>query len=393
MMLLRPLLFLASFCLALPAQEVSDIMIGTWNIEFLGADPKFRRDTPPRSKADLLAIGEKIQDLGVSLLAVQEICGQEPLDEVARATGPSWRAILGTTGKWTDGKTQQGVGFLFDSNVLDCLHAEELSNFPSQRDELSVFHRKPVTAILKHRATGCDFRIVVVHLKAGRKARDLAKRKAEAKTLREWVGKLAEDPKEDRDLIILGDFNSTYGDDPEVILEDGGVMQYLEQQQPTPTIMHFDTPIDQLCATVDFRELQRNSMQSHAVSSSDAKLAFRKTYSDHFPVTVRMTPLADDDPDATFWRGPAGQRLPPSRRPTQQTPLDVVRVSGGAVRAWPPSVGEMITVQLKGATTPMRAKLLQKLSADRHDSWLVIEFQGDWQAMPLSNVLWIRPGS
>src|SRR5690606_39571389 len=146
--MLRSLLLFVSLCVVLPAQQVTDLLIGTWNIEFLGADPKFRRDTEPRSADDLIAIGHKVKQLGVSLLAVQEISGQAVLDVVARAAGSSWRAILGTSGAWDDGKTQQGVGFLYDSSVLDLLYAEERLDFPSELDGVAVFHRKPVTAAL-----------------------------------------------------------------------------------------------------------------------------------------------------------------------------------------------------------------------------------------------------
>ena len=95
-MMLRFLSLFVSLCFLLPAQFAQDISIGTWNLEFLGADPKFRRDTPPRSPADLLAIGDKVRELGVAVLAVQEICGELPLATVAKAAGPSWRAVLGT---------------------------------------------------------------------------------------------------------------------------------------------------------------------------------------------------------------------------------------------------------------------------------------------------------
>jgi hypothetical protein len=154
-MMLRSILLFVSLCFALPAQIASDIRIGSWNIEFLGADPKYRRDTPPRSANDLIAIGKKVKDLGVVVLGVQEICGEEPLKAVAAAAGPTWRAVLGTTGQWSDNKTQQGVGFVYDSSVVDLVYAEELLEFPSELDGVSVFHRKPVTACFRHLKTRC----------------------------------------------------------------------------------------------------------------------------------------------------------------------------------------------------------------------------------------------
>lgn len=364
-----------------PAQTYTppetSIKIGSWNLEFLGADPKFRRDTPPRAPEDLAAIGNKIRELGVSVLGVQEICGAGVLDQVAEATGPTWRAVLGTTGQWDDGKTQQGVGFLYDSGVLQLVHAEEFLDFPRQREDVSVFHRKPVTACLRHRSAGFDFRIVVVHLKAGRKARDLNKRRVEAKTLREWVDKLRAKPGEDQDIVILGDFNCSYGDEPERVLEAGSVMQYLDQQ--APTIMHFDTPIDQVCVAKGFAEVRRDSMKSHAVMGEAERLQFRKIYSDHFPITVRLRARADDDPNATFSRGPAAQVLPTNRRPRGAVVA--------AAASWPPPVGTKVQV-LTISRQMHTGKLLKPLP--REAGWVVLEGQDGILAFPMKQVQWAR---
>tara|TARA_R110002072_G_scaffold100429_3_gene221120 strand:- start:2070 stop:3215 length:1146 start_codon:yes stop_codon:yes gene_type:complete len=377
-MMLRYLLLFVSLCYFLPAQEVADIRLGSWNLEFLGADPKYRRDTPPRSDSDLVAIGMKIRALGVAMMGVQEICGEEPLKAVAEAAGPSWRAVLGTTGKWSDGKTQQGVGFLYDSSVLDLLYAEELLEFPSDFDGVSVFHRKPVTACFRHRQTRCDFRVVIVHLKAGRKARDLQKRKAEATHLRAWVGDLLKNPNEDRDIVIFGDFNSTYGEDPEMVLESGDIMRYLDQQQPAPTIMHFDTPIDQFCVSNGFREVQRNSLLSHHVPDAEERLRFRKTYSDHFPVTLRMTPLADDDPESTFKQGPSEQVLPTTRRPPSKT-------ISTRTPTWPPRPGTIVQVRTRDAVAT--GKFI-RLGSD--DGWVVIDSKTGIMAFPREQVVSMR---
>ena len=65
-MKIAALTLLALACYALPAQEATTLKIGTWNLEFLGADPKYRRDTPPRSDEDYQAIGAYVRELGVA---------------------------------------------------------------------------------------------------------------------------------------------------------------------------------------------------------------------------------------------------------------------------------------------------------------------------------------
>ncbi|MFN3240375.1 MAG: endonuclease/exonuclease/phosphatase family protein [Planctomycetota bacterium] len=377
--MLRLLSLLALLLAAVPAQEAVPLKIGTWNLEFLGADPKYRRDTPPRTDEDYARIGAFIRELGVSALGVQEICGQQPLDKVAAAIGPTWRAVLGTTGQWSDGLTQQGVGLLYNSAQLQLLHCEELLDFPSERDGVNVFHRKPVTACLRHFGTGADFRIAVVHLKAGRKDRDKQKRRAEAQTLREWVDRLQRDPDEDPDIVILGDFNCTYGDAPEQILEQDGAMQYLDQQRPSPTILWFDTPIDQFAVGRGFAEIRRDSLVAHAVDGEEQRSAFRKTFSDHFPCTVVLDLNGDDDPQATFARGPATQVLPLSRRPK-------AAATAPSAPAWPPAVGTTVVVYAGEQT--YTGELLRSLP--REHGWVVIAVDGKPRGFPMQNVRYVR---
>ena len=377
------ILLLALALPALVAQTPTEIRLGTWNIEFLGADGKFRRDTPPRDGDDLVAIGNKIRDLGVALLAVQEICGERPLRAVADAAGPGWRPLLGTTGQWSDGKTQQGVGLLYDAEVVDLLHAEELLELPSNHEDLSVFHRKPVTACFRHRETGCDFRVVVVHFKAGTRARDRLKRLHEATLLRAWIDGLLATAGEDQDLVLLGDFNSGFGDQPEQVFERDGAMQYLEHRSPAATIMHFDKAIDQICVARGFDELQRHSAVVHGVRDERQRRSFRKTYSDHFPVTVTLRARGDDDPQATFRRGPARQWLPVTERPTPNATRDTT-ASGGQARSartaddtWPPKVGTTVEVVTNGRV--YRGPLLQPIP--ERAGWVVIRHDGHTTAV------------
>lgn len=376
----RLLIALALLVGLLPAQDPSTLRIGTWNIEFLGADANFRRDTPPRTADDLRAIGEHIRELGVCVLGVQEICGQEPLREITAAAGDRWRFVLGTSGQWSDGKTQQGVGFVYDDAAVELLQVEELLLFPSELEGLPVFHRKPVTACFRHRATGFDFRAVVVHLKAGRKDTDRQKRRLEATTLRAWFDVLLADPQEDHDIVLLGDFNSTYGDEPELVLEEGGALQYVDQQQPSPTIVHFDDPIDQICAASTFGELQRDSLVVHGVAGEPARRAFRKTYSDHFPITVELRAAGDDDPQARF------ARFDEPRAATANAADPNATDAQPADSAWPPPVGARVQVFVAGSLH--RGALAAPLPVE--NGWVVVEGDDGLVAFPMHNVVWVR---
>jgi endonuclease/exonuclease/phosphatase family metal-dependent hydrolase len=391
----RSPLLLSLLTAALAAQTpATTIDIGTWNLEFLGAPGNVRHDVPPRDDTDFQKIGAYVRDLGVAVLAVQEINDEATLQKVASGAGTSWRFLLGTTGKWTDGKTAQAIGFLYDSSVVDLLGAEELLELPREKDGVPIFHRAPVTAWFRVKATGFDFRLVTVHLKAGQKPPDEQKRRLEAGELHEWLRRLRTTATEDQDYLVLGDFNSSYGSDPEKVLEEGDVVRYVEQPQPTPTIVHFAEPIDQLAPGPGFAELRRDSYQVRVPPKDADRSAWRKTYSDHYPVTVRVDAAVDADPAAQFSRGAPEQTLPVGLRPAPARATAAALATAGATtpregpRDWPPAVGAAIQVRIMDGTHYI-GRLHQPLP-EGPNGWLVIEAEGSLRAVPWHQIAWIN---
>ena len=302
----------AASCVSTP-QQSSSFQIGTWNLEFLGASGNFRNNLPQRTEEDYAAIGLKIAMTGVCIMAVQEINDEESLKKVAAGAGPQWGSFLGTSGRWDDGRTSQRIGFLYDKSAVDLLFAEELDQLPRQYEGAPIFHRVPLTAAWKHKTSGCDFRLVTVHLKAGQKPEDNKKRRGEAMALSGWLDALQRQPNEDPDIMVLGDFNSTYGTEPEQIFEQSGLRKYLDQTSASPTIMHFPEPIDQIVVADACVEVRRTSLHVASDFGGLSKDAWRKTYSDHFPVVFELHAENDDDPHATFLRGVTGQGQQPNR--------------------------------------------------------------------------------
>lgn len=379
---LRPLFAWFLLLSLLPAQRAIRFDIGTWNLEFFGAAPHLRNDTPPRTDEDVAALGRMIRDLGVAVLAVQEICGERPLQQLVDAIGPSWSHVLGTTGSWDDGQTQQGIGFVWDTATVELLSAEELLDFPREIDGVAVFHRKPVTACFRHKATGCDFRLVTVHLKAGQKAADEQKRRLEATRLRAWLDGLQARAGEDPDVAVLGDFNCAPGAEPEQLLGRGGAFADLVPRRRAASIMHFDEQIDHIDVARGFAELQRDSLVVHAVDGDEVRRAYRKTYSDHFPLTATVLAVGDDDPAATFAVGPVDQRLPLGARPP------VATGAGAQGSGWPPAVGARVSVRTAVATV---VGTLVAPVPEGPGGWLVLDL-GEQRVVgvPLANVLELR---
>lgn len=374
----------------LTAQRLVSFRVGTWNLEFLGAAGNFRNNLPLRTDTDHQAIGRKIAELGVCVMAVQEVNDEGTLKQVAAAAGPSWDAFLGTSGEWDDKQTAQRIGFVYDKNAVDLLFAEELLQLPRTFEGSPIFHRVPVTAVWKHKASGCDFRLVTVHLKAGQKADDQKKRRGEAMALAGWLDTLARQANEDPDVVLLGDFNSTYGTDPEQILEQSGLRKYLDQTSASPTIMHFPEPIDQVVVSDGCVEVRRTSLHVGSDFGGLSKDAWRQTYSDHYPVTFQLRCGNDDDPQATFWRGGPEQALPLSQRHPRDGGGEPGQRPGrelGKPIAWPFTQGRR--VQLLAGGVSYAGTLLRDVAQDG-TGWIVIDHEGGVVTVHASQVAALR---
>jgi len=363
---------------ALPAQDRGTLRIGTWNLEHFG-----QRHSPPRSAADIVRLAAAIRGLGVSVLAVQEIAGPDALRQLAAKIGPGWRLVLGTTGGWSDGKSRQSIGFLYDGSRVELLHAEELLQFPRRLEDVPIFHRIPVTACFRDQRTGFDFRCVTVHFKASTGPVNEQKRRLEATTLHGWLEGLQARNGEDQDVVVLGDFNSTYGTAVQRALERGAVVRYLEQLRAEPTIMHFDDPIDQIAVGPGLTEIVADSFDSHSEDMSrdePERTRWRHSYSDHFAVTADLRIRRDEDPAASFDKGPQRQWLPPTLRKTPglaaAAPATVR--AGASFRA-----GSSVTVYLSGPGNAIKGELLEPLG----EHWLYLrDSKGVVQAIPTASV-------
>jgi endonuclease/exonuclease/phosphatase family metal-dependent hydrolase len=357
------------------AREPIALKVGTWNLEFLGADGNFRNNLPLRTDEDIAAIGKKVVELGVAVLAVQEINDEQALQKVAAGAGPSWACFVGTSGGWDDGKTGQRLGCLYDRAAVDLLAAGELLDLPRTFEGLPIFHRVPVTACFRHRASGCDFRIVTVHLKAGQKKEDEQKRRGEAQALAGWLDALVATAGEDGDVILLGDFNSSYGGEAERLFEQSGNRRYLEPSAPTPTIMHFADPIDQVVVDQRCAELVASSFRCDNDFDGMAKDAWRQRYSDHFPVVITLQSAGDDDPDARFREEPPAHRLPAKLRPPAPPTDD---------RSWPPRAGTKVTITT--ATDALHGVLLADLPVSGV-GWVALKVDGERVvAVPIAQI-------
>jgi endonuclease/exonuclease/phosphatase family metal-dependent hydrolase len=369
--------------------ETSTLRLGTWNLENFGT-----RKDPARTPDDIQKIADFIRDLRPAVLAVQEVGGEQPLHDLCRRIGPSFAFVLGTTGAFDDASSRISVGFVYDRQQVELLHAEELLQLPRELEGLPIFHRVPVAACFRHRAGGVDFRALSVHFKAGRKPEDEQKRQLEAATLQAWIaGTLANDG-EDQDLAVLGDFNHSFDTEPQRVLERDGALRYLRPPTLTPTIVHFGSPIDQIAASRGFDEVQAATLHVHNEQGLADKTAWQRVYSDHFPVTVEVACAADADPGATFACGPAAQRLPPESRPMADAVPAIPAHSAPppeprAAHRSPIAVGTEVIVQLGGMQGILSGRLKEPLPPGPA-GYVVLEEGGKTTAIPWPQVLHVR---
>ncbi len=304
--------------------KIEKIRIGTWNLEHFGQRDKFQdRANAPKNRTpeQVKAIAKFITDMAVDVLALQEIGGPEPLQDLLHHLGGDYRFVLGTTGIY--GETRISVGFLWNSKRVELLQCEEMADFPRKVGALSVFHRKPVNAVFRVVGGGMDFRAITVHLKASRGSKNEAKRKAEVTVLREYIAKLQESDGEDADIVVLGDFNHTFGAPAHDAFVSDDLVVYAKAEGTaailSPTIVWFDEPIDQIALTKGVRDevvpasLSIHNQHGEYTEASKDKitpieLQWRVNYSDHYPVTIDLSAGVDNDPKATFAK--PGHSLP-----------------------------------------------------------------------------------
>jgi endonuclease/exonuclease/phosphatase family metal-dependent hydrolase len=419
---------LAQTVVSPPAAPATRVRLGTWNLEFFGN----RRDHP-RSKDDVRKVAAYIAELGIDVLAVQEIGTLEALQELAQLLGPRWQFVLGTTGMWRDGSGGQRVGFLWHDERIELLQAEELLSLPREAEDpqtgkLPLFHRIPVSAVFRTRGAagngGLDFRAITVHLKADNR-RDIEQHMRDEMSTRKRIAEMAalgaalaqclQRQGEDQDVVVLGDFNHVLARERTTETPDEAKVRFdlrvplleklpgfarLAPKEPAPTIRWFPESIDHVVVSADLQhEAVAGSVAIHGPftqgTPTDAVLdAWQKTFSDHYPVTVDLDAALDHDPDATFAPVVASHELraggwaaanpAPANRPATATPS--AGIDARAAESMRLRIGQHVQVTLVNGRVH-EGTLVSSLNAD----WIQIDLDvGHVIAFPTRNVLSVQ---
>jgi endonuclease/exonuclease/phosphatase family metal-dependent hydrolase len=234
--------------------------IAAWNIYWFGD----RSGKITRTEEDELTIAEVIKSMAPDVLALEEIVDPLAMERVLRWAGGAGReyAIRSDTGLW----------FTSDPNPTDetknlqkpflCINKETVEFVKGATLRGGPGGRRPYAAALRHKASGLEFVVVVVHLRSGYPVfldpDDAGTRREEAASLARWLQAqaLADNPAfpepGSAEVVVLGDFNAELGDpnhslDP---LGEGALSQW-SWGNPRPDAGQHATAIDD-GYTIDF---------------------------------------------------------------------------------------------------------------------------------------------
>ncbi|HEY5614868.1 MAG TPA: endonuclease/exonuclease/phosphatase family protein [Bacteroidota bacterium] len=189
----------------IPSSKIDETLnIATWNIREFGKKP--------RTEAAIHYVAEILGQF--DLIGVVEL--RDNLSDLKRALdilGPYWRAVYSDMIPDAGGNRER-VAYIYDKRAVTFNGLAAEANEPRKKkghEYLSEasFWRAPYLA--SFRAGNFDFVVLTTHIRWGKNNKA---RIAELQMLADWVdGKRNEKHAEDKDLIVMGDFNIPEIDD------------------------------------------------------------------------------------------------------------------------------------------------------------------------------------
>jgi hypothetical protein len=299
--------------------------IGTWNLEWFkdGKTRGFPENTsggptlPARTEEDYQAIAEVISnDLKTAVLVLTEINGYEDLqgnsksiemDRLKDNLGENYDYLISKTGK------SQRIAILFDVNKVRLNSSIEFLIPYEMKQGSDIFSRDPLVAHFTFLRDGVhqnlnDFLVIGLHLASGQHKNNNHNRAMEV--LIENLDSYLEEGAElhgEADIIITGDLNLNIFDDKkeqkleemetgeyDILADDGYKATRLSGVPLTPK-----SKIDYIIVTDEMRgsdgEISVSEATVHQGLANGNYGNFRLVFSDHFPVTVEIKLLPDDD--------------------------------------------------------------------------------------------------
>lgn len=308
-----------------PSGQAEGITIGTWNLEWLcdGKGRGFPENTQggpsydSRTDQDYAAIAEVIENqLHAALLVLTEVNASEldgaiprsnEIDRLCSNLGHNYEYVV------TESGGQQHVAMLYNKNRVRLNNSFEIEVQTKKVNNSDIFARDPLVGHFSVLAAGnthlSDFVVVGLHLASGQdknKNHDQAM-KLLTDTLRYLINDGDVLPSGEGDIILAGDLNlSIFDNKRERELErmESGSWDILADVNYPPTRLASvplapKSQIDYLIVTDEMRgsaaEIITSQSDVHQELANGQWDNFRRVFSDHFPVTLTVHPVVDDD--------------------------------------------------------------------------------------------------
>jgi endonuclease/exonuclease/phosphatase family metal-dependent hydrolase len=276
----------------IPSSKLDETLnIASWNIREFGKSP--------RTEAAVHYLAEILGQFDV--IGIVELRDDlTDLGRVLKILGPYWRAVYSDMIPDAGGNRER-LAFIYDKR------AATFNGFAAEASPPRVkkgteylsdisFWRSPYMASFK--AGSFDFILLTTHIRWGDS--DEARR-VEIETLADWIeAKRQEKTKEDKDLIVMGDFNIPSTDSPlfKAITKHGLQMpkaltglhgSNLEKDKRYDQILHFPIYPDNFCnfgGEVDFYIDDAHIKELFPAGMTKEKFTFQ--LSDHLPLWIQI---------------------------------------------------------------------------------------------------------
>jgi predicted extracellular nuclease len=291
----RKLTVLLFFCLLALNSWGQDIVIGSWNIEWLGKEGK-RGGTHDNEiqKPDNLA--QYIKDSEVDVLGLIEICVSDDLRskildktfDILNSSGTTdWKYVIFPNRD--KGDRDQLCGVAWNTKKV-----QKTDDYTIPITDKKIFDRRPVAVKFSPvEANQTDFALVVLHLKSNVGEETEKKREAEGKALAGKLSAIKKAFSKENDLILLGDYNTLKGTEPCVKALTKKKLIDLNQKD-MHTFYGSHSPFDRILVPADQQEFSGAEMQIFKSQAFPDK-QHEKKLSDHYLVKFMLHTVQDDD--------------------------------------------------------------------------------------------------
>ena len=227
------------------APQTPSVQIGTFNLEFF---TDFDRSTGtwceehnPRTPQVVEELARFIDSLDLEVLALQEVENAQALELLLSFMPPGKYGYI--LSPQTTPETCQRVAVLYQKDEVSLQFVGEI---PLSLGQYGL--RNGLVVYGKVLPDGFDFTLVVVHLKAYTDLRSTSIREAQLSLLGEWVQRYIEDPTNDQDLILAGDFNERLLTNTRAwsLLDPKGFLYLVTKDAPDKRCRSWTDPIDHI---------------------------------------------------------------------------------------------------------------------------------------------------